>query len=148
VPEPLYFYTKTMPFWGLSNFAPPGVEAQGLYWPTVEHYFQAQKFSEPEARERIRTAATPKDARSLGQSRDYKLREDWDVVREQVMLEALRLKFRNAEARSLLLSTGERPLIEASPFDYFWASGQDGTGLNRLGALLMQVRAELARSEA
>jgi ribA/ribD-fused uncharacterized protein len=94
-----------------------------MYWPTVEHYFQAQKFIEPEVRERIRTAATPKGARALGQSRDYKLREDWDAVREQVMLEALRLKFKNAEAKNLLLSTGERPLVEASPFDYFWASG-------------------------
>ena len=74
--EPLYFYTKTMPFWGLSNFAPPGVEIQGIYWPTVEHYFQAQKFSEPEAWDRIRKAPTPKEARSLGQSREYRLRED------------------------------------------------------------------------
>jgi ribA/ribD-fused uncharacterized protein len=137
-----------MPFWGLSNFSPPGVHAQGAYWPTVEQYFQAQKFSEPEARERIRRAATPKEARSIGQSRDYKLRDDWDTIREQVMLDALRLKFKNPEAKALLLSTGDRPLVEASPFDYFWASGQDGTGLNRLGALLMQVRTELARSEA
>lgn len=146
--EPLYFYTKTMPFWGLSNFAPPGFESQGVYWPTVEHYFQAQKFVEPVARERIRKAATPKEARALGQSRDYKIRSDWDAVREHVMLEALRLKFKRPEAKTLLLSTENRALIEASPFDYFWAAGQDGSGLNRLGHLLMQVRSELARGEA
>lgn len=146
--EPLYFYTKTMPFWGLSNFSPPGVEEDGHYWPTVEHYFQAQKFSDLAARERILRAATPKDARALGQSRDFKIREDWDVVREQVMLKALRLKFKNATAKALLLSTEERPLVEASPFDYYWAAGQDGSGQNRLGHLLMQVRSELSRSEA
>ncbi len=147
VPETLYFYTKTMPFWGLSNFAPPGIEAQGVYWHTVEHYFQAQKFAEPTARERIRRAATPKEARALGQSREYQLRKDWDDVREHVMLDALRLKFRNPEAKALLLSTNDRPLVEASPFDYIWAAGQDGSGLNRLGQLLVQVRSELAQNE-
>jgi N-glycosidase YbiA len=52
--EPLYFYTKTMPFWGLSNFAPPGFENDGIFWPTVEHFFQAQKFESFEIRDRIR----------------------------------------------------------------------------------------------
>ena len=60
MPEPPYFYTKTMPFWGLSNFAPPGIEMDGVYWSTIEHYFQAQKFSLPAAQERIRRAASPK----------------------------------------------------------------------------------------
>ena len=137
-----------MPFWGLSNFAPPGIQEHGVYWPTVEHYFQAQKFAEPAARERIRKAGTPKEARTLGQGREYKIRSDWDAVREQVMLQALRLKFKSTDAKTLLLSTEDRVLVEASPFDYYWAAGQDGTGLNRLGHLLMQVRSELAHGEA
>lgn len=141
--EPLYFYTKTMPYWELSNFSPPGFEADGMFWPTVEHFFQAQKFEAAAIRERIRRADTPKEARSLGQSRSFPLRGDWDQVRESVMLRALRLKFRVPAARTLLLSTGDRPLVESSPFDYFWAAGQDGSGQNRLGHLLAQVRQEL-----
>ena len=141
--EPLYFYTKSMPFWGLSNFAPPGIQADGVYWETIEHYFQAQKFSDLALRERIRRAATPKDARELGQTRRHPLRPDWDSVREEVMLFAMRLKFKAPSARELLLSTGERELIESSPYDYYWACGEDGTGLNRLGQLLMQVRSEI-----
>jgi N-glycosidase YbiA len=141
--EPLYFYTRSMPFWGLSNFAPPGIEVDGVYWETIEHFFQAQKFADPELRERIRRAATPKDARELGQSRRFPLRADWDVVREEVMLIAMRLKFKVPSARELLQSTGERELIESSPYDYYWACGKDGTGLNRLGHLLMQVRSEI-----
>ena len=146
--EPLYFYTKTMPFWGLSNFSPPGVEVGGIYWPTVEHFFQAQKFAELEVQERIRQAATPKEARTLGQSRKFKLREGWDSLREEVMLSALRIKFGNPAARELLLSTGSRMLVESSPFDYFWAAGQDGSGQNKLGHLLMQVRSELRQDGA
>ncbi len=146
VADPIYFYTKTMPYWGLSNFSPPGIEIDGSYWPTVEHYFQAQKFLESEAQERIRRASSPKEARELGQSRAFKLRPGWDDLREAVMLKALRVKFSQPPACALLVSTGERLLIESSPFDYFWAAGQDGSGLNRLGNLLMQVRRELSHA--
>jgi conserved hypothetical protein, ribA/ribD-fused len=142
--DPIYFYTKTMPYWGLSNFSPPGFETNGVYWPTVEHYFQAQKFLDAEGQERIRRAITPKQARELGQSRSFKLRPGWDGMREEIMLSALRLKFSQPDASALLLSTGDRMLVESSPFDYFWASGQDGSGQNRLGHLLMRVRRELS----
>ncbi len=141
--DPIYFYTKTMPYWGLSNFSPPGFEADGVYWPTVEHYFQAKKFLDAKTQERIRRALTPKNARELGQSRSFTLRPCWDEMREEIMLSALRLKFTQPEARAVLLSTGDRMLVESSPFDYFWASGQDGSGQNRLGHLLMRVRREL-----
>ena len=136
-----------MPYWGLSNFSPPGFEVDGQFWATVEHYFQAQKFLSPEARESVRVALSPKEARERGQSRKYPIRENWDAIREEVMLSALRLKFRRPEARDLLLSTGSRKLVESSPFDYFWGSGQDGSGQNRLGALLMQVREELRNAD-
>jgi predicted NAD-dependent protein-ADP-ribosyltransferase YbiA (DUF1768 family) len=58
------------------------------------------------------------------------------------MLHAPRMKFNNQDAKELLLSAGEKPLIEASSFDYFWAAGQDGIGLHKLGKLLVQVRKE------
>jgi predicted NAD-dependent protein-ADP-ribosyltransferase YbiA (DUF1768 family) len=64
------------------------------------------------------------------------------------MLRGLRLKYRVPAARELLLSTQDRPLVESSPFDYFWAAGQDGSGPNRLGQLLVQVRDELCSDEA
>lgn len=142
--EPIYFYTKTGPFFELSNFAPYGFEAEGAYWPTVEHYFQAQKFSDPDYRERIRRTSTPREARALGQSRTVPIRTDWESVREEIMFEALRLKFQRPELKALLLGTGARPLVEASPFDHFWGIGQDGSGQNRLGRLLEKLRQQLA----
>jgi N-glycosidase YbiA len=145
--QPIYFYTKTGAFFELSNFAPFGFEAYGVYWSTVEHYFQAQKFLDNAHRERIRKAASPRDARALGQSRQFPLRPGWDEAREEVMLYALRLKFKRPELRRILVNTGSRPLVEASPFDYFWGAGQDGSGLNRLGRLLEQVRTELQSAD-
>lgn len=141
--EPLYFYTKSGPHFALSNFAPYGLQMEGRYWPTVEHFFQAQKFLDTAYQERIRKVSSPKEARALGQSRAVPIRPDWDTVRDTVMLQALRLKFAPPELRKLLLETGERALVEASPFDHYWGAGQDGSGQNRLGVLLQQVRAEL-----
>jgi ribA/ribD-fused uncharacterized protein len=142
--EPIYFYTKNDPFYELSNFAPFGFECDGVYWPTVEHFFQAQKFLDPEHRERIRRASSPRDARALGQSRAIPIRADWEAAREDVMYQALRLKFRRPQLTALLLGTMGRPLVEASPFDHFWGAGQDGSGQNRLGQLLERLRQDLA----
>lgn len=142
--DTIYFYTKNDPFFELSNFAPFGFECDGVYWPTVEHFFQAQKFLDPEHRELIRRASSPRDARALGQSRVIPIRADWEAVREDVMYQALRLKFRRPALQALLLGTMGRPLVETSPFDHFWGAGQDGSGQNRLGHLLEQLRHEMA----
>ncbi len=141
--NPIHFFSKSQAHFWLSNFAPYGFEGDGVYWPTVEHYFQAQKFDDVGHRERIRLAGSPKQAKALGRSRAVKIRPDWDTARDEVMLHALRLKFRNPELRGRLLRTGRRKLIEKSPYDNYWGCGRSGRGRNRLGELLMQVREEL-----
>lgn len=140
----LYFYSQTDPFGEFSNFAPFGIAMGGAWWPTVEHYFQAMKFEDAAYRERIRRASIPKDAKALGRTRDLPIRADWDVARDLFMLEAVRQKFRTHKVLAeLLLSTGEEDLAEAAPGDYYWGIGADGSGENRLGRILEQVRAEL-----
>src|SRR6266566_10027691 len=40
----IYFYgSKGQPYGCFSNFSPHGFELDGTWWPTSEHYFQAQK---------------------------------------------------------------------------------------------------------
>ena len=149
--NPIRFYSKTPAYREFSNFAPFGFEADGVYWSTVEHYFQAQKFPGAENtayREKIRSAKSPKEAKALGRTRSIVIRSDWEEVKDRIMLAALRKKFAARELRELLLTTGDRPLVEASPFDSYWGCGRSGTGKNRLGALLMQVRAELKETTA
>ncbi len=144
--DPIRFYSKTAAYHELSNFASFGLEENGVFWPTVEHYFQAQKFPGAESaayREKIRTAKTPKEAKALGRTRGIPIRPDWEEVKEDIMLTALRKKFAAGKLRELLLATGDRPLVEASPFDRYWGCGRSGRGRNRLGQLLMQVRAEI-----
>jgi len=142
--EPVYFYTPDEAYGAFSNFSRHGVEMDGSWWPTVEHYFQAQKFQDAIYRERIRKASTPKQAAGLGRDRAVPLRPDWETVKVEIMAKAVLKKFMtHAEPRELLLSTGDRPLVEAAPGDYFWGAGQDGTGQNHLGRLLMGIRRQI-----
>ncbi len=46
----------------------------------------------------------------------------------------------HAEIREVLLSTGDEEIAENSPSDYYWGCGKDGSGKNRLGVILMEVR--------
>ncbi len=142
--DTIYFYAQTDPYAEFSNFAPFGVEMDGVYWRTVEHYFQAMKFHDDAYRERIRSASKPKDAKALGMTRSFPLRADWEQVKDGLMYDAVAKKFETHSApRDLLLGTGDARIVENAPMDYYWGSGQDGTGLNKLGEILMQVRAEL-----
>jgi ribA/ribD-fused uncharacterized protein len=145
MPEPpLYFYTTGEPFGEFSKFSPHGVKIDGHYWPTVEHYFQARKFEDAAYRKKIRAARDPKRAVDLGWSRSVPLRGDWEQVKDEVLAKAVRKKFEtHAELRELLLSTGERPIVENAPGDYYWGCGKDGTGRNRLGLILEAVREQL-----
>ena len=128
----------------LSNFHPSPISDGNLIFPTVEHYFQAAKTTNMEEYKAIAAADTPGQAKRLG--RKVTLRPDWEEVKDQVMLDALRKKFSDDKLRSMLLATGEEYLIEGNTWgDKYWGVC-DGVGLNHLGKLLMQVREEIKSS--
>ena len=142
---PIFFYTKYQPFYEFTNFyefAP--FELDDKKWPSTEHYFQAQKFVGTPYEEYIRSrAASPRDAYQF--ARDTQAikwqRRDWDSVKLDVMYKALLAKFLQHERlRQLLLSTGDRKLIEHTSNDSFWGDGGSGSGQNHLGKLLEKVR--------
>jgi N-glycosidase YbiA len=138
------FYSKTNAYSQFSNFSPHGIEMDGLWYPTVEHYFQAMKFPGHEHAEKIRLAAKPAVAKQLGRSRKVPIRGDWEAVKVEIMRAAVRKKFQShAELAEVLLGTGDEQLVEAAPADYFWGCGKSGSGQNWLGKILMEVRSEL-----
>jgi hypothetical protein len=142
--EPIHFYSTRGEFGCFSNFSRHAVFLKGKRWPTSEHYFQAQKFAGTSHEEAVRCAKTPSEAASLGRSRKLPLRKDWESVKDEVMREAVRAKFtQHEDLREILLGTGDALLVEHTANDSYWGDGGDGSGKNRLGQILMQVRAEL-----
>jgi ribA/ribD-fused uncharacterized protein len=138
------FFSKSETHREFSNFAPFPIDLDGKRWPTTEHYYQAQKFTEPKLQATIRRAQKPTIAKSLADKHRDKVRPDWDAIKDAVMERAVRRKFElHAALRELLLATGDEDIVEAAPNDYYWGVGLDGTGQNKLGKIIERIRAEL-----
>lgn len=129
----------------LSNFArfdtPMIYGKDKLVFITNEHFYQAMKTTVLSERKMI--AGHPsKGLKKLGKS--VTLRHDWDLIKDEVMYHGLKYKFSefNPNLQELLLSTGDRELIEGNWWgDKYWGvCSKTGEGENRLGKLLMEIR--------
>jgi ribA/ribD-fused uncharacterized protein len=139
-----FYSTRERPYGCFSNFSAHGFELDGRWWPTSEHYFQAQKFAGTPREETVRQAPSPMEAARLGRDRHYPVRADWEQVKDAVMRRAVQRKFEShPEIRAILLATDDELIVEAAEHDSYWGCGADGQGLNRLGTILMEVRAAL-----
>lgn len=137
----IYFYRVNDEYGCFSNFSKHSFELDGKYWMTSEHYFQAQKFVGTESEEQVRLASTPMEAANMGRDRSNPLRRDWEEVKDDIMRRAVLEKFKvNSDAKEILLSTGCEEIIEKTTKDYYWGCGEDGTGKNMLGKILMETR--------
>ncbi len=167
-----YLASPVMSFSGeyrwLSSFWPCNVLYDGTLYASAEHAFQAAKTHDPAARAVIARMSSAREAKRAG--RAIPLRPDWERARRSVMLSVVLAKFcGNPDLQALLLTTGDRPLVEGNDWgDDFWgavrvtpgspavpgvpvpgrdlplwaADGQPGTwaGHNWLGWCLMMVR--------
>lgn len=138
------FNSKSVDYGWLSNFYPSPIQISGKSYPTVEHWFQSQKFSNDALQEKIRLAPSASKAKHLGKTRDPSFNTEWNEKRDQIMYEGLTAKFQqHPDLAAKLLATGTATLQEHSPWDSYWGSGRTGSGMNRMGHLLMQIRTEL-----
>ena len=138
------FFSQSETHREFSNFAPFGIDLDGAWWPTVENYYQAQKFTDADLRQSIRQAERPIIAKTLADENKAAIRPDWDAVKDDVMYRAVRRKFELHPAlKALLLATGAEDIAEANPADSYWGVGGDGTGLNKLGKIMTRIREEL-----
>lgn len=135
------------PYKFLSNFFWSELNFEGLKYPSVEHAFQAAKLRENQQRNSYGftdSGLSFGDAKRLG--RQVPLRDDWKDIREDVMARCLWAKFQDPQLREKLLRTGESELVDGhsgSP-DLIWGYHiPSQKGENRLGILLMDLRAQL-----
>ncbi len=124
------------------------VDGRDYIFPTVEHYYQAMKFYASDKRfETIMGLKNPDDARLITKTPEYKInrRPDFDINKFDIMERGLRAKFaQNADAAELLKSTGNAILIKSCAVCYKCGFGE-GSGTNRIGRILMQIRSEIQK---
>jgi ribA/ribD-fused uncharacterized protein len=128
----------------LSNFYNYTFFYEGKPYPTMEHFFQSRKTSDPELQEWIRLSSTPRISKTRG--RGVTLRPDWEEDKIKYMRIGLSLKFALGSGMANLLDrTGDALLIEGNTWgDRIWGMTRDRdgewVGENYLGKLLMMVR--------
>jgi ribA/ribD-fused uncharacterized protein len=110
-------------------------------WPTVEHYYQAMRFPDfPKYQIEIYDIPLdkPRELQNVARAPSAPARGDWDAIKDRVMEDAMKAKFRqNLDLLQLLQETGTRT-IQYADKDPYW-----GTSTNRLGRTLMKIREDL-----
>lgn len=127
----------------LRNEFPAPFSYRGQTYRTIIHAYWALAALERSDHDRIRDAATARDAHEIGGS--VALHANWAVARVAVMAALLRAKFtQHPQLAELLLSTGTATIsytgISESPF---WTDRGPREGRNWMGRLLELIRAEI-----
>ena len=146
---PIHFYDLNEPFEEFCNWYPAPIELDGRTWPTIEHYFQAQKYVFDQAHFKCISQLTdPAETISYSRTHSSAVRPDWHDVKNEVMLKACVAKFQqHPKLKELLLSTGDSMIIEHTADDSYWGDGGDGTGRNQLGITMMLARTTIINEE-
>lgn len=136
------FYKTNKPYGFLNNFKKARMFIYDRWWNNVEAPYQSMKTTVPEEVDLIWKATTPREARDLGQK--VTMHGSWDQIKIEVMYQCVLAKFtQHKDLREQLKATGNEELVEASKIDYFWGCGDDDTGENNLGKVLMRVRKQM-----
>jgi hypothetical protein len=134
----------------LSNFYYYPFSYKNFSYKTAEHAYQAEKTDSVDEKLLIISQKTPSNAKRLG----YKvnLKSNWNFIKNNIMEDIIRAKFREPVLARLLLLTGTDYLIEGNTWgDTYWGctwcnKDKKWIGKNHLGLLLMKIRNELCQN--
>lgn len=151
--EVRFYRASEKPYGAFSNLYRREIEFEGEKFATSEHAYQAGKARKPEVRKWLMEAPSPALlAMAAHGLYVWDINSDWSKIKFDRMKRVLQAKFtQHEDLKQLLLSTGTARLVESATVDNavnrLWGE-VNGIGKNKLGELLMEVRAELAAAAA
>jgi ribA/ribD-fused uncharacterized protein len=134
-------------------------EFESVTYRTAEHFMMAGKarlFGDEETLAKILACEHPAEAKKLGRLVRNFDESKWNAACWDIVVAGNHAKFsQHPDLREFLLTTGDRIIVEASPFDRIWGIGMAASnpnaenpvlwkGENLLGFALMAVREKLA----
>lgn len=143
-------------FWGgpFSQWFKSDFTIGGTTYNCAEQYMMAQKatlFGDTESHEAIMKTRDPSKQKAIGRTVKNFDANKWNLVCREVVYKVNLAKFSSPALRQILLDTGDKEIVEASPYDRIWGIGL-GTddprcldkskwqGTNWLGIAIMEVR--------
>lgn len=133
-----------------SPYSAHAIEVGGTLFPTVEHAYQCQRYTDAHIIEEIRKQTSP--VKAWEASSKFKHLQIADFKKEEfklaVMKKLMKIKTeQHQEVRKALLDSGNLEIVKHittyPPGDGFWDDGEDGEGLNHMGRMWMEIRSEL-----
>ena len=135
-----------------SPYTAHAIEINGTLFPTVEHAYQCERYTDQKIIEEIRAARSPVSAWEI--STKYKHLQIPEFKNEkyklEVMKKLMRLKVgQHQEIRNALIDSGNLKIVKHittyPPGDGFWDDGEDGNGLNHMGRMWMEIREDIKK---
>ena len=160
IPEFLFFWghksknnkvTKSC----LSQWWPCTFKSNNIEYNCAEQYMMSEKakfFKDEETYQLIMKESSPNKIKQLGRLVKNFNYEEWKKNKVNIVVQGNILKFsQNEELKKFLIETGDKILVEASPYDRIWGIGLNENnpdaknpfkwkGENLLGFSLMEVR--------
>jgi ribA/ribD-fused uncharacterized protein len=144
-------------FWDgiYSQWYPEDMQIDGTFYNCCEQYMMEQKallFGDKETAKKIMKTSSPAEQKALGRSVKNFNRDIWDQHCMSIVIKGNYGKFAQpGMLRKDLIHTGNRIIVEASPYDKIWGIGMEENdpgiedpanwkGLNLLGHAIMTVR--------
>lgn len=146
----------------LSQWYPCKFVINGLEYNCAEQFMMAEKarlFGDDEVLEKIMASSEQKMIKALGRQVHGFDTNKWNRAKRNIVIRGNIAKFtQNSKLKDYLLSTGDKILVEASPYDKVWGIGMRASdkraanpiqwnGENLLGFSLMVVRDNLLMIE-
>lgn len=118
----VFFYGGPFSQWYPSTF-----QVEGVTYVTAEQYMMAMKaeyFGDEEVKAKIMATSDPSAQKALGRQVANFDAEAWNAVSRGYVYKGNVAKFtQNPHLMRELIATGDRELVEASPYDKIWGIG-------------------------
>lgn len=135
-----------------SPYSAHAIEMDGVVYPTLEHAYQCQRYTDDKIIKEIRGARSPMKAWQV--SSKYKTVQIPEFKNDEyklgIMKKLMELKTeQHEEVRKALIESGNLEIVKHittyPPGDGFWDDGEDGKGLNHIGRMWMEIRKSLLK---
>ena len=148
-----FFWKHRLSQWHIVNF-----NVDNYIYNCCEQFMMHRKallMGDTFAAEIILGEKNPAQHQTLGRQIQNFNQELWDSYKYNIVLQGNRARFHQSpQCRELLLATGDKLIVEASPYDKVWGIGKGASdpdimdetkwnGQNLLGKVLTQVREEI-----